>query len=204
MGKERRQRQKLHLSVSKESEKRNDVMQTPLEAAHASPLLRIEDDLFKGLDISIDNLNTNLFDDDRHSVKSFKSVKWVLGNKILAKRQKLKLRRELFMRKLSSVNQLKKDGQNKQKKKNAVKTDDTNPLCDALPSLGSLLQTTFGSKKISNQPSKARGIQKAKKRRKELVKEVNLYKKILSGEIFKENAMMAISEHIKATVGQQK
>lgn len=203
MGKERRQRRKLHLSVSNESEK-SDVMQTPLETAYTSPLLRMEDDVFKGVDISINNLNTKLFDEDLHSVKSFKSVKSELGNKILAKRQKLKLRRELFMRKLCSVNQLKKDGQNRPKIKIAVQTDDTNPLRDALPSLESLLQTAFREKQNRNQPSKTRGIQKARKRRKELVKEVNLYKKVLSEDRFKENAMMAISEHIKATVGQQK
>lgn len=202
MGKMKRQRQKFHTSISSKNDAKSDSLQNNLDLSHISPLLRIEDDIFKGLDININNIHTSLLDDDGRSVKSFKSVKSEFGSKILPKKQKLKLRRELFLRKIGNVNQLQKNILNRETQGTK---DINNPLGDALPSLKSLLQTASeANRKLGDTSSKIKGIQKANKRRREMINGVNLYKKVLSNEKFKEDAMAAIAEHIKATVNQQK
>lgn len=204
MGKTKRQRQKLHLSVTNKEPK--SEIETNPEVFHPSPLLRVEGDLFKDIDINFDNLTTDLVDDDRRSVKSFKSVKSELtdnNNRIIPKKHKLKLRRELFLKKIDSIQQLKKERQLKLKKKITAHPENANLLDDVLPSLKSLVHTsTVKQDKSIVQPAKPKGIQKAKKRRKEMVKEINIYKKVLSNEQFKANSMAAIAEHIKAVCQQ--
>lgn len=203
MGKTKRQRQKFHLSVSGDNAAKSEMeTETNPELFHTSPLLRVEDDIFKGIDINIDSLSTNYVEDDRRSVKSFKSLKSELSgsnNKILPKKHKLKLRRELFLKKMGNVYQIKGNNQLTQKNNKGVLPEDFNLLNDALPSLKSLLHTSDGTKEKSVvQPAKLKGVQKAKKRRKEMVKEVGIYKKVLSNEKFKTNSLSAIAEHIKA------
>lgn len=203
MGKAKRQRQKFHLSISNETVPKSEIKaETNPENFHASPLLRIEDDIFKGIHINVDNLTTGFVEDDRRSVKSFKSLKSELsGNSdiILPKKHKLKLRRELLLKKMGNVYQVNRNNQLAQKKKKAALPEDLSLLDDALPSLQSLLHISATTKgKSAVQPAKLKGVQKAKKRKKEMVKEINMYKKVLSNEKFKTNSMAAIAEHIKA------
>lgn len=196
MGKTKRQRQKLHLSAVKKPEVNNEPA-VDSKISHPSPLLRIEGDIFKDIDFSIDTLATRI-DDDCRSVKSFKSVKSVFtddNNKIMPKKDKLKLRREIFLKKMDSLYQLKKgNGKKKLKKQPVVLSEGAQLLKDSLPSLQSLLHTA-DSKKVK--PTKQKGIQKAKKRKNEMIKEIKLYKKALSDERFKTNSLAAIAEHIK-------
>lgn len=198
MGKTRRQRQKFHLSASNKITPESEPEANP-EILHPSPLLRFNDDLFKGINITVDNLATDI-DDDRKSVKSFKSLKSELtdnSHKILPKKSKLKLRRELFLRKMGIYG-----NRSDQLISTNTKSDlpeRGNLLNDALPSLESLLYTSNSSKKkLTNQSVKHKGVEKAKKRKKEMIKEVKMYKKLLSNKQFKANSMTAIAEHIKA------
>lgn len=201
MGKTRRDRKKFHLSVSGENTAKNEMeTETNPELFHASPLLRIEDDIFKGIDINIDTLTTNSVEDDRRSVKSFKSLKSELSEnkKILPKKHKLQLRRELFLKKMGNVYQVKGNNQLRQRKNKVAVSENFHLLNDALPSLQSLLHTSEATKEKSVvQPIKLKGVQKARKRKKEMVKEVGIYKKVLSNEKFKTNSLAAIAEHIK-------
>lgn len=198
MGKVKRQRQKLHLSTPKETEIETESLNYT-ETYHPSPLLRIEDDVFKDINFNVDGLLTTKLedDDDRRSVKSFKSVKSELTdgtNKIIPKKYKLKLRRELFLKKIDNAHQLR----DKRKNKNIKIIENANMLDDALLSLKDLLPSSAVVKEGNVLRKKPKGIQKAKIRRKEMVKEINIFKKALSNKQFKANSLAAISEHIKA------
>lgn len=107
MGKVRRVRQKLHLAAPKES-KSNEIQETavPSQVSGKSPLLKTEeelsivpDNLFKGIDINFEELNKKLIEDDRVSVQSVaKLCKYDNNGKLLTKKEKQKIKHDLFMR----------------------------------------------------------------------------------------------------------
>lgn len=109
MGKIKRVRQKFHLSGLKDNNhKLNNfhVDNDPKERlVGKSPLLKtpeelalIPDNLFEGIDISFDSLNKKL-EDDKVSVKSIvKSCRYDSNGKLLKKKERQKLKHDLFMR----------------------------------------------------------------------------------------------------------
>lgn len=195
MGKQRRQRQKLHISAS--HRKRQDA-NIELEMDTAPPIVTHVEDVFQGVNIDFNSLHTTV--DDTESVKSFKSVKSVCK----VKKDKLKLRRDILLKKIDAVNQMKKEYKARNKRKKTVIMGDTNPLHDALPSLESLLKNTAELKQKQRPPAKSKAIQKAAKRKKSLIKEVELFKKILADKKFKNNPKHAITEHVKAVIENEK
>jgi hypothetical protein len=100
MGKQRRERQKYHLSKVKS---RNDAVTTATEncesnekpSPETSTLLPVPENLFAGIDISLDNLKQSLNDSDIRSVISKKSLS--AGN-VISKKEKKKLRHEAFLK----------------------------------------------------------------------------------------------------------
>lgn len=100
MGKHRRERQKYHLSRMKST---NDAVATGTESCESnekplqepSTLLPVPEDLFAGINISIDNLKRSLKDSDSRSVISKKSLS--AGN-VISKKEKRKLRHEAFLK----------------------------------------------------------------------------------------------------------
>lgn len=208
MGKQRRRRIKLHLSSSNtQKDKPSDepIVFTKSSSVDDIPTLETSEDVFKGLNIDITSLNTNLPDDTR-SVRSFKSLKSEHGfSKHIGKKEKLKLRRELLLKKIDTVEQLKKEYEIRNRRKKTAIMGDMNPLYDALPSLESLLKSSESSKvKTRAKISKTKGTEKASKRRKRLLKEVGIFKKVLGDKKFKENPLAAVSEHVKAVVESDK
>lgn len=194
MGKQRRQRQKLHISAS-DTKKANATPDPEIQMNTALPLVVPTEDVFQGLNIDFNNLHTTI--DDTASVKSLKPTKFV------SKRDKLKLRRDILLKKIDAVTQMKKDYRARNKRKKTVIMGDTNPLHDALPSLESLLKSSESKQKL-RPPPKSKAIQKAAKRKKSLIKDVGLFKKILADKRFKVNPMNAISKHVKAVVNNEK
>lgn len=100
MGKQRRERQKYHLSRTKST---NDAVATATESPESnekpsqetSTFLPVPENLFAGIDISIDNLKQSLKDSDIRSVISKKSIS--AGN-VISKKEKRKLRHEAFLK----------------------------------------------------------------------------------------------------------
>lgn len=194
MGKIRRTRQKYHASP-----KGKDVADNSSNMENESStsiLIKPPDNLFAGLDINSISLNKKL-NDDIVSVKSFKSIKSELTTeKALTKKDKLKLRRELLMQKIDTVNQMKKEVKERKKRKNISIIGDTNPLHDALPSLESLLKRK--NEKLSMQkPEKPKAVRKASQRKKKLLQNVDIYKKLLKSKDLKTNSLSDIAEHVK-------
>lgn len=200
MGKQRRQRQKLHIPASN-AKKADSTTELVMDTA---PPIDAAEDVFKGLNISFDKLNTTL-PEDVQSVRSYKSVKSEMSsNKLLSKKDKLKLRKDILLKKIDAVNQLKKEYKARNKRRKTAIIGDTNPLRDALPSLESLLKSSTEINQKQRPVPKQKAIQKATKRKKTLIKEVELFKKILADKNFKNNPMAAISEHVKAVVENEK
>lgn len=112
MGKIRRARQKLHQSSVKskdnnvQRDKAVEVTAGEEELIGKSPMLKspeefaaIPDNLFAGIDINFDSLKKQLTEDDRVSVKSIaKSCKYDSKGKLLTKKEKQKIKHDLWMR----------------------------------------------------------------------------------------------------------
>lgn len=141
--------------------------------------------------------------DDAQSIKSYKSLKSQSAKPILPKKEKIKLRRELLLKKIDSVNQMKKELKLREKRKNTALIGDTNPLHDALPSLESLLKNK-SNVKYNRKNIKKKGIEKATQRKKKLVEGVKIFKQTLKNKHFKKNPFEAISNHIKTVVQQER
>lgn len=100
MGKLRRERHKYHLSRAKST---NGASVTPTEnneaskgeSPESSALLPVPENLFAGVDISFDSLKQSLKDPDVRSVISKKSLS---GGSLKSKKEKKKLRHEVFLK----------------------------------------------------------------------------------------------------------
>ncbi|XP_066148184.1 ribosome biogenesis protein SLX9 homolog [Euwallacea fornicatus] len=189
MGKVRRLRRKYHAASKTEVQ----PPQPPLEKHTPSlrPLSIPSDDLFASVNINFEDLKTRL-SDDTEDVKSQKSVSSKVSR--LPKKDKLKMRREMFLKKMDAIKQAKQEL--KQRKKAPV-IGDTKALRDALPSLENLFKERPNVKYSIVEP-KNKGIQKSKVRRKELVQGVKTFKAILRNKAFKKDPMKALFEHIQA------
>uniref|UniRef100_A0AAR5P9Q3 Ribosome biogenesis protein SLX9 n=2 Tax=Dendroctonus ponderosae TaxID=77166 RepID=A0AAR5P9Q3_DENPD len=203
MGKVKRSRQKFHVAVSKRA-LLTQRFESPTETKSPESALPVpSDDLFAGLHIDISTLKTKL-NSDAHSVKSFKSTKSEKsGQNIMPKKDKLRLRREVLMKKIDAVNHMKKNLKIREKRKTIAIMGDTNPLHDALPSLESLLKNRPSAKKQAPVPRKPKAIEKADRRKKELIQGIKIFKSVLKNKHFRANPLEAISKQVQAVVAQQ-
>ncbi|CAH0545692.1 unnamed protein product [Brassicogethes aeneus] len=202
MGKQRRIRQKLHISSQKKKKPATESMS--METAPLLPITPPKENIFAGLNIDFTNLKKNL-NDDVQSVKSYKSAKSEAGsNKILPKKEKLKLRRDVLMKKIDAVNQMKKQLKVRNKRKNVSVIGDTNPLHDALPSLESLLQSRASMKHKEKEQPKKKAVEKSRKRKNNLLTGIKMIKQTLKNKQFSKNPLEAISQHVRAVVDNEK
>lgn len=201
MGKQRRERHKLHLP-SQKSKKTDEELDNSMDTL--LPLTPPKDNLFSDIKIDFSSINKTI-PDDVQSIKSFKSVKSEAGgNKILPKKEKLRLRRERLMKKIDTVTQLKKELKLRKKRENTSIIGNTNPLHDALPSLESLLKSRPNINFKSKEPPKKKAIDKASKRKKNLIHGIDMIKQTLRDKRFNNNPLDAISNHIKAVVDYER
>uniref|UniRef100_A0A1B6FZL1 Protein FAM207A n=1 Tax=Cuerna arida TaxID=1464854 RepID=A0A1B6FZL1_9HEMI len=191
MGKIKRERQKLHHSSGRN--KPEDVTVTEQfdqKSIGKSPLLKsaeefatIPDNLFEGIDINFDNLKQKLVEDDRVSIKSIaKSCKYDSKGKLLTKKEKHKIKHDLFMRKINTAQQLKKEALQKHKKRKGLRKNNTQldtsielPL-DTQKSFEGMSETS--AKQVKN--VKFKGVKKAKVRQREMLQDISCFRKILA------------------------
>ncbi|XP_066256146.1 ribosome biogenesis protein SLX9 homolog [Euwallacea similis] len=189
MGKVRRLRQKYHAAT-----KTTQVqpLQPPLkkQTPLLPPLSTPSDNLFANININFEDLKTQL-SDDTDDVKSQKSVSSKVSR--LPKKDKLRMRREMFLKKMDVIKQAKQEL--KERKKASI-IGNTKALRDALPSLENLFKQKPNVKYNITKP-KRKGIQKSKVRKKELIQGVKTFKAILKNKTFKKDPMKALSEHIQ-------
>ncbi|XP_023712357.1 uncharacterized protein LOC111867090 isoform X2 [Cryptotermes secundus] len=176
MGKQRRERQKYHLSRMKST---NDAAATGTESCESnekplqesSILLPVPENLFAGINISIDNLKQSLKDSDSRSVISKKSLS--AGN-VISKKEKRKLRHEAFIKKLETAYHVRKDSKKQRRLKTSPLKTEAQPqsdkfpllnLSDKLPPLNLNIELAQKSSSSKKKPViKQRSIPKAKRR----------------------------------------
>lgn len=199
----KRSRQKFHTAANQRP-LLTQRFENPSETKSPESVLPVpSDNLFAGLDIDISKLKTKL-NSEAQSVKSFKSTKSEKsGQNAMSKKDKLKLRREMLMKKIDAVNHMKKNLKIREKRKKVAIMGDTNPLHDALPSLESLLKNRPSAKKQAPVPRKPKAVEKADRRKKELIHGVKLFKSVLKNKHFRVNPLEAISKQVQAVVAQQ-
>lgn len=204
MGKQRRQRQKLHLPAKDKTEPvKTDQAEEGMDTLPPQPILmQPSKNLFAGIDINFDHLKKDLSEDTR-SLKSFKSLKSEAGgNKTMLKKDKIQLRRKLLLRKITFGNEVTVKKQVRKKRKSVAIIGDTNPLHDALSSL--LKEKTSVNVKRENINKKRRGIENARKRTKQLMQGIQMMKRVLNNKNFQKDPLEMISQQIKAAVDQGK
>ncbi|XP_075230437.1 uncharacterized protein LOC142329604 isoform X2 [Lycorma delicatula] len=170
MGKVRRLRQKYHMLKKKGGDKKEDlpkgltyedIVSGSYDKINLPSKSDLESNIFSGVNIDIGKLKTSLIEDDKVSVRSVaKSLKYDSSGKLLKKNEKRKLRHELFMKKLDIVQQMRHEARRK-KKKNKSGNNIQN-ISDELPQLVKI------ENRKPNKPIKKKGIEKAKKRQKNM------------------------------------
>ncbi|XP_057667169.1 ribosome biogenesis protein SLX9 homolog [Diorhabda carinulata] len=134
------------------------------------------------------------------SVESCKSF-----GRIIKKKDKLNIKRKFLMKKIDVVNESKKQAKIREKRKNVSVIGDTNPLLDALPSIEDLIRSKSKSNNMLPKESiKNRGIGKARQRKKKLIEDMAVFKRILKNKTFSTNPFDIISNHLQAMVQEER
>lgn len=204
MGKYKSRRYKMHASAA--SSKTKPSVQ-PLPEGPPSILPPIDTNVFSGIDLMalLENAPKKPLEDDAVSVKSCISNKSIKGDQVIPKKEKRKLRRQLLLRRIDTVNQLKKEQSSKEKKPKNVQNDtlgDMQNLFNSLPNLESLAV----SKTCSSQHTKTKrkAVEKSRKIQKMNTKQVNIYKQLLKNPAIKKDPFGTITQHLKTVVEKER
>ncbi|XP_045467616.1 uncharacterized protein LOC123676020 [Harmonia axyridis] len=203
MGKHKNRRYKIHLSTQS---KKSVLPAEPVASLPQLPVLppELNSNVFEGIDIlSLLNNAPKRVDDDTVSVKSYKSSKSLHTEDILPKKEKRKLRRQLLLRRIDTVNQFKKE--HKKKQKNKQNSNDSLGLGDLVDSLPKFEYSPAPSKfKSTRETPKKKAIDKSKKIQKKTIHQVNIYKKLLKNTQLAEDPFAVLSQHLKAVVEKER
>ncbi|GLV43813.1 uncharacterized protein CBL_11607 [Carabus blaptoides fortunei] len=162
MGKILRQRQKKYTSSSsnKQSQLNQGTSSTDCENNSVFAIETVNKKIFPGVPEPFEN------------VKNDTQIGVSPKNKVISKKNKHKLKRQVLVHKINSLNELKKQNNERRKRKNNVIIGDTNSLHDALPSLDSLLQREINVSK----PVKFKSVAKSAKRKKAVAEDKKFLK----------------------------
>ncbi|XP_069698769.1 uncharacterized protein [Periplaneta americana] len=196
MGKVRRQRQKYHLPRTDAPAASNDSVQNEEQSPEIPTELIVPENVFAGIDISLDNLKQSLKDCDVRSVVSQKILP--AGNTI-SKKEKRRLRHELFVKKLDAAYQAKKRSIRRYKKMKKP-AENKSFVDDKLPPLDTCLKESDENPKKKKRETKVKGIAKAKHRNKALLQDVELFKKLLEDNTVQADPVASVSALVKSRI----
>jgi len=199
MGKVKNKR-RLHNKAVKALKQDDDSMDTEVTTEQKDPQIPTMTEasgggVFSNLNIDVGRLENNLPDlDDARSVISSKSLRGLN----MTKKDKRKVKREFLMKKLDVIESVKREAKDKKQREKTAIVGDLQPLGDTLPTLEWLLKKSSGNSGDKSKPvMKAKGIQKHKKRQKDMLDDINLFKQVLSHPAYQENPLGTISEHLQ-------
>nr|CAD7447379.1 unnamed protein product [Timema bartmani] len=197
MGKLKRSRQKYHFSKTKSPEAET-VPDTPLLAESKLPLELPSDNIFSGVKITLEHLKQKLPDDDVASVVSSHKSKLDNSSRPTTKKEKIKNRKEAFLRKLNIAHNLKSETKERKKRQKTSVTGDMRPLLDALPSVSCKEKKQTFRAKI-----KKRSVPKMKQRQKAMLQEILVFQKILSDPTYEADPSGAVTNHIQDKIREE-
>lgn len=203
MGKQKRSRQKFHnAAVKPKGDKKQEDEDATLESmdtASMSGRSALTSNVFKNLKIDKEALVQKLPNDwDTKSAITSTSLKGLQ----LKKKDRKKLRHELLVQKLDAVEAAKKAAKEKKKKQSTPVVGDIGLLGEALPTLDMLIKSDEHKKKESNK-EKPRSIPKEKKRQKQMMKDIELFRQVYTHPSYAENPRGTIHEHLQNKLKQE-
>ncbi|XP_067686117.1 ribosome biogenesis protein SLX9 homolog [Haliotis asinina] len=207
MGKVKRQRSKLHNTPikPKKEEKTSVVDKTKPNVTKGSSKdavlprnMSMSDNIFGSLKIDNKALAQKLPDFDARSTVTSKTFKGLN----LKKKDKRKIRHEVFMQKIDAVKAAKQKAKDKKKREKTPIVGDMSVMEEALPTLELLMKEGSRSNRQSN-PEKVRGVAKERKRRKQMLSDMNIFKQVLEHPAFIENPTGTIVEHLQNKLKQE-
>nr|KAI8738884.1 FAM207A protein [Biomphalaria glabrata] len=202
MGKVKRLRQKFHAASSKAKDKKKSDSQTveDQEMIVESPtkpapsVISNKDNLFKNVNIpALSLLAQKLPDFDARSSITSKTFR----GQNLKKKDKMKIRQEVWLSKMDTLQTAKKKAKERKKKQQTPIVGDLSSMQDALPTLELLLKKTTGEASDRLEFKKPKPVQKEKARQKQMLDDIALFHKIVQHPLFKEDAVNTITEHLK-------
>lgn len=194
MGKVKRARQKAHISAKIQSantnKKTEDMPHVALE--QCVPVKEtVEANMFSGVDLTKYKLTGKLPEFDTCSTITSKSFKGLN----MKKKDKRKLKHDLWMEKLNAVELAKKKAKEKLKLQQTPIIGDIRALGDALPTLDLILKKSTGPAD-NREVKKAKGIQTEKKRKKQMMENISIFQQVYGHPAFKDKPTDTISEHL--------
>lgn len=202
MGKVKRNRQKFHAAAKKKEDNKAevvDMLDMDTDAKLTSTPAWDSENMFKGTKINKETLKQELPDFDARSTITSKSLKGLN----MKKKDKKKLRHELWMKKLSSIDKAKKDAKAKKKRQQTPVVGDIGLLGEALPTLDLLLKGSTGSKPSDKKETSTKSIPKEKQRRKQMMNDISIFKQVLAHPSYVENPTDTIKEHLQNKLLQE-
>ncbi|XP_063396870.1 uncharacterized protein LOC134681258 isoform X1 [Mytilus trossulus] len=196
MGKVKRQRKKLHTEAVKTTDNKVEIVDM-MDTDIKQPELRL-DNPFANLDLDLGQLKQKLPDFDARSQVTNKSLKGLH----IKKKDKKKLRHDIWIKKLNEVEAAKKEEKERKKREKTAIVGDIGAMGDALPTIELLMKKS--SKINSDQTEqKKRGIATEKKRKKQMMEDISIFKQILDHPAYKENPTETINTHLQNKLKQE-
>ncbi|KAK2143796.1 hypothetical protein LSH36_812g00055 [Paralvinella palmiformis] len=157
---------------------------------------QISRNIFSKLDIDMNALQRHLVtDDDTRSTLTSKSLKGLN----LTKKDKQQLRRGLWLKKVETLQEAKKEAAAKRKRQQTAVVGDMQPLEDTLPTLELLLKDV---RERSTQSNKPKPTLKEKQRKKQMLEDISTFKQVLQHPVYRHNPLATIKEHLQNKLAQ--
>lgn len=113
----------------------------------------------------------------------------------MKKKEKQKLRHNLWIKKLGGIEAAKKEAKERKKKQQTPVVGDIGLLGEALPTLDLLLKGSTGPESRDTQ-QKTRSIQKEKNRKKQMLQDIALFQQVFKHPTYQDNPTGTINEHL--------
>lgn len=212
MGKIKRDRNKFHITKAGSGSDTKLTVETPKYSTSALPIIPINENIFAGVNIKLNQVKPLKFDKFKEIDEVPKIKKIQKSGKQITKKEKLQLRRDSLLKNIDLIQQAKKKAKARIQREKVPIIGDLMPLRDSLPSLEELMRikptelktgiptTTKTDSNTGNQSKNAVKREKIKKKKNEYKTRMNLFKQLLKDETYKSNPREAIATHIRLTM----
>ncbi|XP_013926955.1 PREDICTED: protein FAM207A [Thamnophis sirtalis] len=161
-------------------------------------------DIFSGVNIDPKILVKKLDTDSRNPVSVIKDE----DEKVMSKKEKMKMRKERWLQKIESIKLAKQQHKAEAKRKATPVVGDMHPLMNALPELSDLVTVSKFCKQRNTVQKKKKVLtnfnqMKSAQKRKVLEEEMAQFHKTISNPLFKANPLSIISQHLSKRLKQE-
>ncbi|XP_070588449.1 ribosome biogenesis protein SLX9 homolog [Erythrolamprus reginae] len=161
-------------------------------------------DIFSGVKIDLKILVKKLDTDSRNPVSVIKDE----DEKVMSKKEKMKMRKERWLQKIESIKLAKQQHKAEAKRRATPVVGDMHPLMDALPELSELVKVSKFCRQRNKMQKKKKVLtnfnqMKSAQKRKILEEEMAQFHKTISNPLFKANPLLMVSQHLSKRLKQE-